>query len=96
MLLDLEEYRIISDERQFIVQKKKFIQDSKFTKKENIGKKYYIDIAYCSTLNYSLKTIVNKTLLEHDDLKIIQKKLSIIEDKIEKFTRLIENPACIK
>lgn len=38
MKINLGDYRIESDERQFIVQAKKIIEDGNLTKEENIGK----------------------------------------------------------
>lgn len=40
MKLQFNNYQIVTDSRQFIVQQKKIIQASKFTKAENVGKEY--------------------------------------------------------
>ncbi|MDK0675361.1 hypothetical protein P5E99_15635 [Clostridium perfringens] len=39
MKIDIGNYRITSDERQFIIQSVGYVTESKVTKEENIGKK---------------------------------------------------------
>ncbi len=51
MILEFENYRMKTDSRQFVVQKRKVVQAGRFTKEENIGKEYWEDEAYCTTLN---------------------------------------------
>lgn len=89
MQLDFGDYKIVTDERQFIVQKKKVIQAGKFTKEANVGKEYFEDDAYCTSLNSALKFLCKKTLLDNDDLLVIKEKLAKIESKIDKFTKLL-------
>lgn len=90
MILEFEDYMICTDERQFIVQQKKIVQDSKLTKKENIGKEYWEDIAYCPSLKYALKFLYKKVLLDNDDLTVILSKLDGIENKIKEFLKILK------
>lgn len=90
MILEFENYRIKTDSRQFVVQKRKVVQAGRFTKEENIGKEYWEDEAYCTTLNFALKLLRRKVLLDNDDLKVIVNKLNELESKIDKFTSLLK------
>lgn len=90
MNLEFENYKIVTDDKQFIVQKKKVVQAGKFTKEENIGKEYWDDEAYCTTLNFALKFLRKKVLLDNDDLKVIINKLDELENKIDEFTEILK------
>lgn len=90
MILEFENYRMKTDTRQFIVQKRKVVQVGRFTKEENIGKEYWEDEAYYSTLNSALKLLKKKVLLDNDDLKVIISNLNELESKIDEFTRLLK------
>lgn len=79
MKMEFEDYIISTDEMQFIVYKKKTIQDSRLTKPENIGKEVTEVLGYFSSLEYALKFLAKKTLLDNDDLSVIKEKLSSIE-----------------
>ncbi len=90
MVLQFEDYRVKTDNRQFVVQKRKVVQAGRFTKEENIGKEYWEDEAYCTTLNFALKLLRKKVLLDNDDLKVIINKLDELENKIDEFTSLLK------
>jgi hypothetical protein len=90
MKLDLGNFKIVTDERQFIVQEKKTIQEGRFTNPENIGKEYYESIAYFSSLDLALKYLGKRIVLDNDDLQVIKEKLSDLQGKIQEFTRLLE------
>ncbi|EDS77071.1 conserved hypothetical protein [Clostridium botulinum C str. Eklund] len=85
MVLEVDDYKIITDDKQFIVQKKRIVQAGRLTKKENIGKEYWSDIKYYSSLNSALKFIRKTVLLDNDDLKVIMDKLEQLEHKIDEF-----------
>jgi hypothetical protein len=89
MILEFDNYKIVTDEKQFIVQEKKVVQESKLTKAENVGKEYYIDIAYCTMLDFALKFLSNRVLLQNDDLDVILDKLKVLQSKIEAFTSML-------
>ena len=75
MKINIGDYLIETDERQFIVKAKKTVEESRFTKEENIGKEYYQPIAYCTSLNSALKFIPQQVLRSNDDILVIKEKL---------------------
>lgn len=83
MKIDIGDYRIISDERQFIIQSVGYVTESKITKKENIGKEKTKNLAYYRSFNNVLKYLANKIVLDNDDTKIILDKLNELERKID-------------
>ncbi|NEZ96965.1 hypothetical protein EXM58_13835 [Clostridium botulinum] len=90
MVLQFQDYRVKTNSRQFVVQKRKVVQAGRFTKEENIGKEYWEDEAYCTSLNFALKLLRKKILLDNDDLKVIVNKLNQLESKIDEFTSLLK------
>lgn len=46
VILDFGNYRVITDDKQFITQEKRVKQENQFTKEENIGQEYYADLGY--------------------------------------------------
>lgn len=89
MKLDLGDYRIESDERQFIVQAKSIIKESKLTKEENIGKEVFKTVAYLPTLLMCLKFIGNKIVLDNDDINTIKDKLDALRKEISKLNKAL-------
>lgn len=85
-----EDNRIITDEFQFIVQKRKIKKDTKFTKKENIGKIVWEDKAYYPSMCYTFKYLAKNIVLRNNDLDIIVKELTLLGVKIEGFRRVLE------
>lgn len=83
MKIDIGDYRIISDERQFIIQSVGYVTESKVTKKENIGKEKTKNLAYYRSFKNVLKYLANKIVLDNDDTKIIMDKLNELERKID-------------
>ncbi|AQW28506.1 hypothetical protein [Clostridium perfringens] len=83
MKIDIGDYRIISDERQFIIQSVGYVTESKVTKKENIGKEKTKNLAYYTSFKNALKYLANKIVLDNDDIKIIMDKLNELERKID-------------
>lgn len=83
MKIDIGNYRIISDERQFIIQSVGYVTESKVTKKENIGKEKTKNLAYYRSFKNVLKYLANKIVLDNDDTKIILDKLNELERKID-------------
>jgi len=90
MKLDLGEYLITSDERQFIVSRRSIVQAGRMAKAENVGKEKIEPIAYCTSIDYALKIACKNVLMVNDDLTIIMDKLNAIEVKIKEFTRVLE------
>ncbi|KGM93299.1 hypothetical protein IRP63_14385 (plasmid) [Clostridium botulinum] len=87
MILEFNGYKIVTDDKQFIVQKKKVVQAGRLTKEENIGKEYWEDVGYFTNLNFALKFIKKTILLDNDDLKVIMDRLNQLEGKIDEFTQ---------
>jgi hypothetical protein len=85
------EYRIVSDEFQFVVQSMKLIQASKMTKEENIGKEKWSDIGYFPKINQALKCVSNNILLANKDLDVIITKLNNLDIKIDEIKELLES-----
>ncbi|HAT4343466.1 TPA: hypothetical protein I9085_002436 [Clostridium perfringens] len=83
MKINIGDYRIISDERQFIIQSIGYVTESKVTKKENIGKEKTKNLAYYRSFKNVLKYLANKIVLDNDDTKIILDKLNELERKID-------------
>lgn len=83
MKIDIGNYRIISDKRQFIIQSVGYVTESKVTKKENIGKEKTKNLAYYRSFKNVLKYLANKIVLDNDDTKIILDKLNELERKID-------------
>ncbi|MDU7069121.1 MAG: hypothetical protein E6343_14270 [Clostridium perfringens] len=83
MKIDIGNYRITSDERQFIIQSVGYVTESKVTKKENIGKEKTKNLAYYRSFKNVLKYLANKIVLDNDDTKIILDKLNELERKID-------------
>lgn len=90
MKLDLGDYRIESDERQFIVQAKSIIKESKRTKEGNVGKEVFKTVAYLPTLLMCLKFIGNKIVLDNDDINTIANKLDALHKEIDKLNKALE------
>ncbi len=90
MKIDLGDYRIESDERQFIVQAKSVIREGKLTKEENVGKEIFKTVAYMPTLPMCLKFIGNKIVLDNDDVNTIKDKLDSLHKEISKLNKVLE------
>lgn len=90
MILKFDEYQLVTDSRQFIIQKERVTQEGQFTKAENVGEVYYENIAYYSNLDMALKYLSKLVLLENDDLRVIKTKLKQLENKIDEFIRILE------
>lgn len=90
MVLEFDDYRIITDDRQFIIQKKKKVKENNLTKETNIGKEYWTNHKYYSSFNSALKYLQTAVLLDNDDLQVIIDKLKDIERLIDKLTKELE------
>ena len=83
MKINIGDYLIETDERQFIVKAKKVVEESRFTKEENIGKEYYQPIAYCTSFNSALRFVPQQVLRSNDDITVIKEKLKQIDEDIK-------------
>lgn len=90
MILEFNKYKIVTDDKQFIVQEKRVKKEGVFTKEENIGQEYYVDLGYYSSLENALKLLPKRILLANDDLQVIKKELELIQSEIKGFKRLFE------
>lgn len=83
MKINIGDYQITTDERQFVVSKKSIVQESRLTKAENVGKEVWRDIAYCTNLNSALKFLPQQAIRDNDDILVIKEKLEQIESDIK-------------
>jgi hypothetical protein len=91
MKLNIGDYTIKTDAYQFIVLKKKVVQENnKLAKEDNIGKDYLVPIGYCTSLDSALKLIVDKVLLDNDDLKTIRNELNKIYLQIKELSKALD------
>lgn len=90
MKLDLGDYRIETDSMQYIIKRKKIVQAGKYTKDENVGKERWEDISYHSSLYSALKSLCNQTILDNDDIFVVQKKLNELQGDIRQLTRALK------
>ena len=89
MFLELDNYRLTSDERQFIISKKRVIQAGRLTKAENVGKEVWEEVKYYTDIKFALKFLGNSVLLDNDDIVVIKQKLDLLANKIEEFNKLL-------
>ena len=89
MKLNLGDYRIESDERQFIIQAKSVVKEGILTKEENVGKEVFKTVAYMPTLQMCLKFIGNKIVLDNDDINTIKEKLDGLHKEISKLNKAL-------
>jgi len=85
------EYKIVTNNMEFVVQKMNIIAKGENTKEENVGKENWISIGYFPKINQAIQCVSKHILLVNDDLNIIVNKLNIIDLKIEKIRALLEN-----
>jgi hypothetical protein len=92
MIIEIDkDYRIITDENQYIVQRAKITKASKQTKPENIGKPKWINIAYVSSITFALRFICkNITLLDNDTQSILA-KLDNVYSRIDELDITLKN-----
>ena len=90
MKINIGDYLIETDERQFIVKTKKVVEEGRFTKEENIGKEYYQSIAYCTSFNSALRFVPQQVLRSNDEILVIKEKLEQIEEIIKAIPQPIE------
>lgn len=83
MKVNIGDYRLVTNDNNFIIQKKKIIQASKLAKPENVGKESWVDDGYFSNFDSALKYVSNRALLDNDDLSIIKNKLVEIHSSIK-------------
>lgn len=87
MKINIGDYLIETDERQFVVKINKTVTDKK---SENYGQQYVQNLAYCTTFNSALKFIPQQVLRSNDEISIIMNKLKQIEADIEALPKLIK------
>lgn len=90
MNLNIGDYLIETDERQYTVKIKKVVEEGINTKEENIGKEYWQPIGYFGTLKSALKMIPQQAIKSNDDISIIMDKLSEIERDIKAVDKYIK------
>lgn len=79
MEFNLSDYKITTDERQYILYKRGVIQDSERTKAHNVGREKWTPIAHFTRLECALKFIPQNVIKTNDDLCVVMDKLNAIE-----------------
>lgn len=90
MKIQLGDYRIETDNMQYIIKAKKVIQAGRLTKEENVGKEKWEEVSYHSSLDSALKSLANKVVLDNDDIFIIKQKLNEIQRDIKGFIKALK------
>lgn len=85
-----DEYRIRTDEYQFIVEKKGIVEAGRLTKEENIGKEKWSILGYYGDIDFALKSIARNVLISNDDINVIIDKLNLIQSEIKGIKNLLE------
>lgn len=80
MKINIGDYLIETDERQFVVKINKTVTDKE---SKNYGQPYVQNLAYCTTFNSALKFIPQQVLRSNDDITVIKDKLEQIEADIK-------------
>ena len=83
MKLEIGNYVITSDERQFIVNAKMTKGEGERVKIENVGKDYLKPIGYFTEFNSALKSIPQKALMQSDDVTDLKELLRQIDEDIK-------------
>lgn len=86
-----DDLQIITDDLQFILQERRVVQDSKFTKPENVGNEYWENIGYHPNVKYAMNQVVKNILLKNDDLKVIINLLNELDIKIDEIRSQLRN-----
>lgn len=83
MNITIGDYKIESDSMQFVVKKKRIVEESKRTKAENIGDERWIPIAYAVKFEQALLFVPQEALRDNDDIVVIKEKLDQIQADIK-------------
>lgn len=90
MKLEIGNYVITSDERQFIVNVKMTKREGKEVKAENVGKDYLKPIGYFTEFNSALKLIPQKALMQSDDVIDLKELLKQIDEDIKSIQKPVK------
>ena len=91
MIIEIDkDYRIITDEMQYIVQRSNIVKATKNTKPENIGKKKWVNIAYITSIDAAIRYITKNITLLNNDTKTILDKLDVVYAKIDELGLILE------
>ena len=85
------EYKIVTNTMEFVVQKMNIIVKGENTKEENVGKENWTSIGYFPKINQAIQCVSKHILLVNDDLDVIVNKLNEIDIKVEEIRHQLEN-----
>ena len=88
--VNIGEYKVTADERQFIVNKKSVIKEGRFTKSGNVGKEIYKPMAYATNFESALKFIPQDVLKTNKSITAALKKLRQIQADIKALPKPIK------
>src|SRR5471030_1305365 len=83
MNMTIGDYKIETDNIQFIVKSKKITEEGRMTKEENVGKETWKAIAYPTTFDSALKFIPQQVIRDNNDISVIKDKLEQISADIK-------------
>ena len=91
MIIDINtDYRVITDDQQYIVQRGKIVVAGKHTKLENVGKKKWVNIAYVTSIDTAIRFICKNITLLDNDTKSILDKLDEVYAKIDELGLILD------
>ena len=92
MIIEIDgNYRIITDEMQYVVQRSNIIKASKTANKENVGKTKWVNVAYLTNIDKALRFICKNITLLDNDTKSILAKLEVVYKRIEELDITLQN-----
>lgn len=93
MIVEFGDRRITTDRFNYIVEEEFEVKASRFTKEENIGKKYWKEVAYFTTLAGALTYIVDlniRTDKEIQEIRDILRSLEALRAEVKELSNIYE------
>ena len=93
MKIKIGDYKIDTDNKQFIVKSKtynKVTKGQEVSEDESISEDNYKSIAWCTSLESALKCITNQVLLDNDSVMDIIAQLKLIYMQIKEIRKALE------
>lgn len=84
MKMHIGRYYITSDDRNFVVQEKRIVEEGRLTKAENVGKEKLVDIGYFTSLDGLFKFLCKCEVLRNDDLLDVKRGIDQISEGVKR------------
>jgi hypothetical protein len=78
-----DNWQLIKDQNDLILQKKKSIKAHRLTKPENVGKVKWVDKGYYVSIKAGLKAYMEEQLHDCEDIKNLRDKITEVENLIK-------------